>query len=142
MSRNTRKTGFARRRDDNEPAIVEALVSVGASVTRLNETGVPDLLVGFEHPLEQPNAIRVTVLMEVKQPKKGLTPDQVKWFDRWTGDPPVRVETPEDALIAIGLRIGPPGMWHYCPFMSCDGVRGDCIAVRMHRMGTYPRSTK
>lgn len=39
---------FARMRDKNEAGIVKALEAAGASVTKLNGTGVPDLLVGYQ----------------------------------------------------------------------------------------------
>jgi len=41
------RVGQARRRDLNEPDIVEALISVGAQVTRISGKGAPDLLVRF-----------------------------------------------------------------------------------------------
>jgi hypothetical protein len=51
--------GFARMRDSNEKEIIEALKRAGASVTSLNGTGVPDLLVGYKG---------ATFLLEVKLP--------------------------------------------------------------------------
>lgn len=96
--------GYARRRDENEPTIVEALVKAGAAVQRLDGSGVPDLLVSFR---------QVLYLLEVKNPNaKGggkyntggqwLTESQVAWRKRWTGVLPIDVTTPEGALRAIG----------------------------------------
>ena len=51
--------GYARARDQNEGPIVAALRSVGATVSRLNDPGAPDLLVGFRAG---------TYLLEVKRP--------------------------------------------------------------------------
>lgn len=99
---------FARNRDSNEKAIVDALVAAGASVTRLNETGVPDLLVGFRG---------ATFLLEVKRPlgPRGgrhhhghdgdvgdMTDHQVKWWSKWKGVGPAIVRSPVEALAAIG----------------------------------------
>lgn len=152
-----KKTGFAKKRDGNEQSIVDALEAVGCSIDRLNAKGIPDLLVGFtlvgghgKHADGSPVNYVVTRLMEVKQPlgKRGgashasLTPDQQTWWNNWKGEMPVIVRTPEEALAAIGLRIGPPGIWTFCPFHQCDGRRDDCLAKAMHRVGTYPRGKK
>lgn len=99
----------AKRRDDNEPEIVNALVGAGAVVTRLDGDGVPDLLVGYKGK---------TFLLEVKLPlgvrggftrhrdheggRGDLTAAQVKWWDSWTGERAVVVRSPADALEAIG----------------------------------------
>lgn len=99
---------YAKRRDANEWAIVAALEAVGANVTRLDTTGVPDLLVAFRSR---------TFLLEVKDPaqakrayrgdrgagRQPLTPAQVKWWGLpWSGDERRVVETVEEALAAIG----------------------------------------
>lgn len=118
--------GQARQRDVNEAEIVRALEAIGATVTRLNEAGVPDLLVGYQGK---------TKLLEVKRPlgpeggrQRGgahkqnqggdgiLTEAQVKWWrgdgkkrPPWQGDPPVIVTTWREALDAIGAPdIVPP----------------------------------
>lgn len=93
------------KRDMNEAPIVEALIAAGASVTRLSDKGVPDLLVGYGGR---------TCLLEVKAPAgerggqkrgaAGLTEEQRGWWATWLGDPPVIVHTPEEALRAIGVQ--------------------------------------
>lgn len=99
---------FARNRDANERVIVEALLAAGASVQRLNETGTPDLLVGYHG---------ANYLLEVKRPgvrvrvakhghddadERGLPPTQQKWWARWKGKEPVVVTTVAESLAAIG----------------------------------------
>lgn len=126
------QTGFARRRDANEKEIVDALVSVGCAVTRLNEKGVPDLLTGF-------NAR--TFLMEVKAGRNGLTPDQTRWVASWRGAPVPIVRSIEDALRVIGLHITALGMYSYCPHHpQCDGREPRCCCADKHILSTYPRS--
>jgi hypothetical protein len=107
---------WARMRDKNERPIIDALVAVGASVTQLNATGAPDLLVGFRMR---------TFLLEVKLPeqeikrhggggasRKGaggdgtLTESQVKWWGAWQGEPARVVRNVDDALRAIGVCLG------------------------------------
>lgn len=99
----------AKRRDTNEPEIVEALEGAGATVTRLDGDGVPDLLVGFRGR---------SFLIEVKLPlgprggksarreseggRGDLTKAQVTWWDAWTGEPAVVVRSPAEALAVIG----------------------------------------
>jgi hypothetical protein len=86
--------------DANQPEIVEALRSVGASVEFLHTVGkgCPDLLVG--------HAGR-NYLLEVKDGRKvpsarQLNDDQEEWHDAWRGHRCV-VESVEDALRAIGV---------------------------------------
>jgi Holliday junction resolvase len=97
---------YPRRRDANEKEIVSALERIGASVQRLDASGVPDLLVGFGGH---------TYLIEVKQKhgtpgakmKKsddGLLDSQRSWWSRWRGQEPVIVTTFDEALMAIGAR--------------------------------------
>ncbi len=83
----------AARRDDNEQAIVVALEQVGAVVYRMDEEGVPDLLVGW---------CARTFLLEVKSATGTLTEAQEGFFLRWKGVAPVIVRTPMEALRAIG----------------------------------------
>ena len=108
----------ARKRDDNEKTIVDALIAAGAHVDRLNDFGVPDVLVGHRCR---------TILMEIKNPSKNvsnrhgtldriplaerglltdrqvrqLTDKQVDWWRGWDGGPAYVVETPEQALAIL-----------------------------------------
>jgi hypothetical protein len=66
----------AARRDKNEPEIIKALREAGASVYQLDDTGLPDLLVGI---------MGVTILIEVKSDGGKLTPPQQHFFDNWKG---------------------------------------------------------
>ncbi len=86
----------AAKKDGNQAAIVEALRAAGASVSIINEAGIPDLLIGF---------CGVNLLAEVKdpaQPKAGqrLKPDQVKWHREWKGQKTI-VYSVADALALI-----------------------------------------
>lgn len=99
---------FARARDGNEASIVEALRAAGATVTRLGDAGVPDLLVGYHGR---------TLLLEVKLPlgarggksqrreaeggSGDLTESQVKWWLTWTGSPAVIVRSVDEAIAAL-----------------------------------------
>lgn len=99
--------GRAKRRDESEPAIVEALRAVGAYVALLDGGGLPDLLVGFQGR---------TILLEVKTPQKNgrarsrnheggrgeLKPRQASFLDAWCGGTVAVVHTPAEALAAIG----------------------------------------
>ena len=83
----------AAKRDANEPEIITALRAVGAVVWQVSEKGVPDLVVGYEG---------ATFLLEVKAPGKWLTPDQKDVHAAWKGGHIFVVETPAQALRAIG----------------------------------------
>lgn len=101
---------FARARDANEREIVQALRAIGCSVTPLDGTGVPDLLVGW---------LGRTVLLEVKRADvkrttrgdrtdaRGLLKSQQMWWNKWRGAPPILVRTPEEAIAAV-RGIGEP----------------------------------
>lgn len=85
--------------DGNQPAIVQALRSVGATVASCHAVGqgFPDLVVGFRGR---------NFLIEVKDPaqpkhRHELTPAQVEFHAGWNGEI-AKVFTPEDALAAIG----------------------------------------
>lgn len=97
---------FAKQRDANEAAIVEALELAGAAVQRLSEPGVPDLLVSYDNVLHLIEVKRVVAGRKVHVGKggddRGLTPAQTKWWARWKGKPPVIVQTAAEALAAIG----------------------------------------
>lgn len=94
----------APRRDANEPGIVQALERCGALVCRINQRGLPDLLVGFR---------RQWFLLEVKLPlgPRGgacgseLNDAQEEFFRlAEAGRLPVKVvRDAEEAMCAIGL---------------------------------------
>lgn len=83
---------IAAKRDQNETEIVLALQYAGATVVRLSQKGVPDLLIGFNGR---------NYLFEVKTPKGSPTPDQVTFFETWEGNVHI-VRNTEDALRIIG----------------------------------------
>ena len=68
----------AAKIDKNQPAIVERLKSMGASVQTLAQVGkgTPDLLIGFDG---------LNILIEVKEVKGKLTADQTSWHRDWKG---------------------------------------------------------
>ena len=94
--------------DENQPAIVEALLNVGCTVQSLAAVGlgVPDLLVGYAG---------VNILLETKNPatkngrvnearqRGGLDKDQHRWHQAWKGQVAV-VWSPEEAVDAV-LRV-------------------------------------
>lgn len=83
----------AAKRDDNEAAIVKALERCGSTVYRLDDTGIPDLLVGRCGKM---------FLLEVKSPKGTLTPAQKKFRASWKGPLPTIVRNEIEALTAVG----------------------------------------
>lgn len=90
------------RIDANQPLIVKALELGGCTVksTAALGHGFPDLAVGLRGQ---------NFFLEVKDPsakpsKRRLTPDEKEWHQLWRGQVDV-VETPEDALRAVGLLI-------------------------------------
>lgn len=92
---------FARRTDENQAAIVNALRQVGCSVQSLAAVGdgCPDLLVGWRH---------LTHVLEVKDGDKApsdqkLTPAQKQWHRQWVGRPVVVVRDISEALRAVGV---------------------------------------
>jgi hypothetical protein len=101
----------AKRRDSNETPIVDALRGVGAAVTRLNEDGVPDLLVGFrghtfllevKHPLGPRGGFTSKTTAARAVSGTDLTAPQVGWWAAWNGEPAIVVRSPAEALAAIG----------------------------------------
>ena len=88
----------AAKRDRNEGEIVAALEACGCSVTRLSQKGVPDLLVGYIHPVSR---LPRTTLIEVKEPRGKLTPDQDEWHALFVGEVHI-VRTIDEALEAVG----------------------------------------
>lgn len=77
----------AAKRDQNEPAIVQALESMGALVER---TSKPlDLIVSVQG---------VIALADVKAPRTGrLTDDQREFIDKWADAPIYLLRTVDDA---------------------------------------------
>lgn len=69
---------MAKKVDQNQSSIVEALRKMGASVVSLHEHGggVPDLLVGM---------LRQNYLIEIKTEKGTFTRDQVDFYEKWRG---------------------------------------------------------
>jgi hypothetical protein len=90
---------YAAKADDNQPEIVKAFRSLGATVQHLHMVGkgCPDILVGYRG---------VNLLVEIKDGSKPpsqrkLTPDEVAFFESWKGQVSI-VETVNDvtALLA------------------------------------------
>lgn len=92
----------AMRADRSQVGIVRALLAAGASVEVIpGHGGRPDLLVGYRG---------ATFLLECKTPGHSLTTGSAKahlarqaaWRAAWRGGPVTVVETPEQALRAVG----------------------------------------
>lgn len=83
----------AAKRDNAEGPIVKALVNAGATVVKLSDRGVPDLLGGYQNN---------NYLIEVKTGNAKLTPDESKFFDSWGGYALI-ARSPEAALSIIGI---------------------------------------
>jgi hypothetical protein len=104
----TAMSRYARRRDACERQIVKALEAAGASVTRLDGKGLPDLLIGWRGR---------TILLECKDPDDGarnsrssgakvtnplgIRDSQWQWWSAWRGAAPYVVTTPAEALAAL-----------------------------------------
>ena len=91
----------AARIDANQEQVVSVLRAAGATVQSLASVGkgVPDLLVGYKGQ---------TLLMEIKDGNKPnsqrlLTEDQLKWHGSWKGGALAIVDSPESALMMIGV---------------------------------------
>jgi hypothetical protein len=96
---------YAKKRDDNERGIIQALEHVGALVLQLDRPC--DLLVGYG---------RQWVLMECKMPGAKLTPSQDDFFAAWSKHGGCGLATvvrnASEALSAIGcetrgVEVGP-----------------------------------
>lgn len=134
----------AAKVDDNQEAIVAALRAAGATAQSLAQVGkgVPDLLVGYR---------RQSFLLEVKDPaqppsKRALTADQQVWHRSWNGFPVAIVQTPDDALAAIGAIQAPaqatkppPGGSEEVPApKSRQNPRGTC-STAIPKSGQVPK---
>jgi Holliday junction resolvase len=78
------------RRDANERPIIDALKAQGFHVTRINGTGVPDLLIS-----KRPDFVR---LVEVKMPKGRYEKAQLAFREQWQGPPIITLRSVDDAL--------------------------------------------
>lgn len=95
---------YAARRDSNEQSIIAILRAMGCSVEPLDKRGVPDLLVFV--PLGDYQNEGTHVLIEVKEPKGKLTPEQEDWHAKWGGKIEI-VRSPENARAIVDrIRLG------------------------------------
>lgn len=85
-----KRRSYAKKRDANEPAIVDALEAAGAFVKRTDDPA--DLLVLFSGKW---------FVLEVKTPHGKLTPDQEAFHRLHPGAVPI-VTTQNEALAAVG----------------------------------------
>jgi len=99
------RRSYAKKRDENEAGIVDALRRLGARVYLLDgKAGIPDLLVGWQGR---------TTLIEVKQidtdrvkqnhrdGRAGLDPDQFDFHRGWRGGPCLVVTSVDEAISAL-----------------------------------------
>lgn len=140
-------------RDAAEPAIINALRAVGASVWPISGKDVPDLLVGYRG---------VTYLLEVKSRLTNTRKDghtrksttkvsegQKAFMDSWKGGPARVVHTPEEALYAIGAPIEgvleplPSASWCRCAHYANAHAKStghcmihgcDCLGVEVETL--------
>lgn len=82
-----RRGGAKKRRDANEPEIIQALEAIGAQVWQISGQTVPDLLVWFHGR---------PVVLEVKTATGKQKPSQV-------GTPWPIVRSVNEALVALGV---------------------------------------
>lgn len=80
---------YAKRRDENEPEIVKALRTIGATIKRLDDV---DLLVGWHGR---------NFLLEIKTAKGPLKPSQEDMVRSWRGQYEI-VRSVDEALKVIG----------------------------------------
>lgn len=86
-----RRVGQTRKRDVNEPAIIEALEGIGITIVQLSAPGCPDLLCWSPW-----DGMR---LLEVKSKTGTLTPEQKKATVPFT-----IVRSEQDALALYGVK--------------------------------------
>jgi hypothetical protein len=82
------------RRDGNEQEVIDALEAKGAYVLKIAQVGAPDLIVFFRGR---------SWLMEVKQPKGGFKPAQIRFRETWKGP---EIHTVRSAVEAAALLEG------------------------------------
>lgn len=91
--------------DDNQPAIVAALRSAGASVQHLHAVGqgCPDLVVGYRcKSTGEPRNALIEIKDGSKPPSaRALTDAQLRWHSVWQGQVAI-AEDEEQALRIIG----------------------------------------
>lgn len=82
---------YAKKVDKNQAEIVEVLRWRGFAVQLLHDVGrgVPDAIVSSE---------RAMCFVEFKGRKGKLNARQKKWFEEWTGKPPVILRSVEEAM--------------------------------------------
>jgi hypothetical protein len=88
----------AKRVDQNQAMIVEALRRAGATVTVLTQgRGLPDLLIGVSH-----NGRAMNVLIEIKNPagRCDLTDAERRWISAWRGQVAI-CRSPEEVLAVL-----------------------------------------
>jgi len=89
---------YARRKDANQQAIVDALRAAGASVIVLHAP--TDLLVGF-HGVDY----KIEIKDGSKPPShRTKTEAQKRFFAEWRGSPAYEVFSIDDGLAVIGVR--------------------------------------
>jgi hypothetical protein len=98
----------AAKVDANQSAIVDALRSYGCSVTSLAPVGrgCPDLLVGIH---KRTGLIECKTDLTAKSKTKGLTDDQIKWWQEWKGGP-VAIVTDVDGALRFARMLAFEGM--------------------------------
>jgi hypothetical protein len=113
----------AAKRDTSEPAIVKAFELAGASVWRLSDPNLPDLLVGWRmetHPVE------------VKTGKRKQSEGQLETAILWRGTPVEVVRTPEEATAMVKR-------WRSLYTLRTVGPKRQRTLVRSTApMGMYP----
>lgn len=88
----------AARTDGNQEDLVKALRAYGCSVSIISGAGVPglpDLLIGIN---KRTGLIECKSSTEAKSKTRGMTEDQIKWWDGWKGGPVAIVADVDGAL--------------------------------------------
>jgi hypothetical protein len=92
----------AARRDKNEPALIIVAERLGATVAKINQEGLPDLLIGFTHLI---TGTKINLLVEVKSKSGKLTPAQIQFFNTWAGQRVV-IREPEEMFVYLWREMG------------------------------------